>query len=123
MSPQHLDAKLLNELREAGGSDFAASLFEQIATDFARLHDALLAEIGGLSAHPDRDLSQVRRLSHELKGLALTVGATALSEACAGIEALAQQKAHGPLLADLPGIVGLCDQVRIELQRCIAGVA
>lgn len=118
-----MDANLLNELREAGGSDFASALFEQIGTDFARLHDALLTEIGTLSAAQDHELTRVRRLCHELKGLALTVGATALVNACAEAEALAQGSCQNLVLAALPGILGLCDEVRIELQRCIAGVA
>ena len=123
MTHSVLDDTLLNELRDAGGADFAATLFEQIGADFARLHDALLGEIGSLSANPESDLSRARRLCHEQKGLALTVGAVALANACAEAEALAQQGNQPMVLAALPVILGLCDQVRIELQRCIAGAA
>jgi HPt (histidine-containing phosphotransfer) domain-containing protein len=116
-----LDLNALRDLRDAGGAEFAAALFAQIRADFARLHDQILTMLGTLASGPGARHDHIRSAVHELKGLALTVGAGALSDACAEAEALAQQKDDAALLAVLPDIIGLCDKVRIELERSIAG--
>lgn len=121
MSLNTVDPSTLAELRDAAGEDFARTLFGQIRADFARLHDAALAQMRsfGPSGAPDFDLT--RRVVHELKGLSLTVGAHRLAEVCAEAEGMAQQRDTQALAKALPDIIAQCDRVRIELEQSIAG--
>lgn len=122
MLDSFLDRAAIAELNEAAGEEFAAVLFTQIRADFARLHDATLAQMRDFSPLKSPDFDTTRRIVHEMKGLSLTVGALKLAEACAEGETLAQHKDLTALSRLLPDIIGLCDRVRIELEQCIVEV-
>jgi HPt (histidine-containing phosphotransfer) domain-containing protein len=122
MSDPFLDSAALADLQTSAGPEFAKLLFAQIRADFARLHDDALAQMRGYGPAATPDFDVTRRVAHEMKGLSLTVGASALAQLCAEAEILAQENAGPALGRMLPEIIALCDRVRIELEQCIAGV-
>lgn len=115
-----LDSTALAELRNAAGQDFVDALFMQIKADFARLHDAALGQTRHLGPAATPEYGEIHRTVHELKGLAVTVGARDLAEACAQCEELARNKDKMALSLALPGIIRLANTVRIELEQSIA---
>lgn len=92
MSKSLLDRAVLIDLHNTAGPEFAALLFTQIRADFARLHDDALGQMRTYMPSGAPDFDATRLLVHEMKGLSLTVGATALAQACAEAEDLAQQE-------------------------------
>ncbi|MCB1407330.1 MAG: Hpt domain-containing protein [Rhodobacteraceae bacterium] len=69
-SASSVDARALDKLLDIGGADLRAALCVQLTEDFSRLSAAL-----------DDDCTQtVANASHELKGLAATVGAERLTD-------------------------------------------
>jgi HPt (histidine-containing phosphotransfer) domain-containing protein len=122
MTDSFLDRTALADLHDAAGPEFANVLFTQIRADFARLHDDALAKLREYAPNSAPEFDATRRVAHEMKGLALTVGATALAKACAETENLAHEKDMTALTRVLPEVIALCDRVRIELEQCIAGV-
>lgn len=121
MADGAIDSVTIRELYQAAGAEFAQTLFAQIRADFARLHDALLGQMMSFSDTGGPEFEVIRKTAHELKGLALTVGANRLADACANAEGLAQKKDATRLSESVSGMISLCAQVRIELARSFAG--
>jgi HPt (histidine-containing phosphotransfer) domain-containing protein len=114
-----LDSAALAELRNAAGQDIVEVLFSQIKMDFARLHDAALAQTRHLGPASQPEFAEIHRIVHELKGLSVTVGARELSEACAHAEEHARQSDKAALALALPAIVRLANAVRIALEQTV----
>lgn len=116
MTSEVLDQKTFLDLLETGGSDVAAALAEQLEQDFTRLHSDLQAHLPLGTAVNFR---AIHLIAHEMKGLALTVGAHVLPEISLRAEKLAQSKDSAALAATLPEMVAECDRVRTALSQCI----
>ena len=76
-APQPRDPGVTDALQRLGGN---TALYRQIVQSFLDEIQTLPAQLQDLLAQPD--LKAAQRLLHTIKGLALTVGATALSDAC-----------------------------------------
>ncbi|MCC5992517.1 MAG: Hpt domain-containing protein [Rhodobacteraceae bacterium] len=112
-----LDSDSLAALLGCGDSTVVAALLEQMMSDFARLHDQGVVLMASLGAQADTDFSALRRLAHEAKGLALTIGAHKLTQICAEAEVLAQKGDRDALSQCWADMIGLCSDARVELAQ------
>ena len=74
-----VETTTLNALLNMGGPDLRADLCGQLIADFTRLRDAIATD----------DSAAVARAAHEVKGLALTVGAANLASLATGLDGAA----------------------------------
>jgi HPt (histidine-containing phosphotransfer) domain-containing protein len=74
-----VDTATLTALLNMGGPDLRADLCAQLIADFSRLRDAMGTDDG----------AAVARAAHEVKGLALTVGAANLASLATGLDGAA----------------------------------
>ena len=79
-SASSVDVSTLTALLNMGGPELRANLCAQLITDFTRLRGALANDHG----------AAVARAAHEVKGLALTVGASKLADLAIGLDGVAQ---------------------------------
>ncbi|WFE76209.1 Hpt domain-containing protein [Roseinatronobacter sp. S2] len=119
MTSDALDRKIFLALLETGGSDVAAALAEQLTQDFARLHSDLQAHLSVSNSGTDLNFQAIYMIAHEMKGLALTIGAVALPELSLRAEKMAQNKDGAALAAALPEVIDECDRVRTALAQFI----
>ena len=76
-----VDTATLTALLNMGGPDLRADLCAQLIADFTRLRDAMGTD----------DSAAVARAAHEVRGLALTVGAANLASLATGLDGAAQR--------------------------------
>ncbi|MGP9789403.1 Hpt domain-containing protein [Roseinatronobacter sp. NSM] len=119
MTDAVLDPEVFLALLDTGGSELAAELAEQLAQDFARIHGALADAQTAWNRHADWNFKEIHMLAHELKGLALTIGANNLPETSLRAETLAKQKEGATLAAVFPALIRECGQVRAALAQYI----
>ncbi|MCC5958669.1 MAG: hypothetical protein JJU08_04970 [Rhodobacteraceae bacterium] len=119
MTSEALDRKIFLALLETGGSDVAAALAEQLTQDFARLHSDLQAYLPIPDSGADLNFQAIYMTAHEMKGLALTVGAVALPELSLRAEKMAQNKDGAALAVALPEVIDESDRVRTALTQFI----
>lgn len=105
----------LRALDEPGEQTF----FQDIL--FAYL-DTCLSTRSGLQAAVDaRELAEVRRLAHGLKGASLNVGARSLAERCRALEDAARQGDLDGVIGERDAFLAIADQVVTEAKRMAAG--
>ena len=85
-----IDRAVLEAVLSAGGDELRADLLAQIIADLARLQTGLQAS--GADRHAG--------IAHELKGLAATIGATALADLAACYQSLAEDGKYPGELQD-----------------------
>lgn len=112
-----VDTDSLAALLDCGDSTVVAALLDQMMSDFARLHDQGVLLMASLGPEADTDFSVLRRLAHEAKGLALTIGAHKLTQICIKAEALAQAGDREALAGCWADMIGLCSDARVELAQ------
>jgi HPt (histidine-containing phosphotransfer) domain-containing protein len=83
MTRQICDQTQLDALLSLGGR----TLCDQFVSDLERCESRFREAIGVASADKRQGLEMARRALHELRGIALTVGATSLTRSCAKAEA------------------------------------
>lgn len=105
--PPAVDPDVLESLLSLGDDALRAALGEQLTADFTRLRAALQ---GGEPA-------VVGRATHELKGLAATVGANRLAEMAASVDAVAPGFAPSTLAVLVMPLVAEIDAVLAILGR------
>ncbi|MGD7552058.1 hypothetical protein ACQCP0_25800, partial [Ralstonia pseudosolanacearum] len=71
---------------------------------------------------PDLNFKEIHMLAHELKGLALTIGANILPDISLRAENLAQQKEGAALVALFPDLIRECGHVRTALSQYIESI-
>lgn len=100
-APAALDPQALAALADmvGGDTDALAGLFDL----FVANADGTVAEMAEALAR--RDLQSVAMLGHRLKSSARTIGATAVADACLGIERAASLAEAAPLHAGLPALL------------------
>ncbi|ATX65833.1 Hpt domain-containing protein [Roseinatronobacter bogoriensis subsp. barguzinensis] len=84
MTARICDQMQLDALLSLGGR----ALSDQFVADLARCETHFIEALGVASTDKRQGLELARRALHELRGIALTVGATSLSRQCAKAEAL-----------------------------------
>ncbi|MDD7969740.1 Hpt domain-containing protein [Roseinatronobacter alkalisoli] len=119
MTSEVLDHETLAALLEAGGIEIAAALAEQLTNDFTRIHDSADAQISRLDLGEKPDFKAIHMIAHEMKGLALTIGAHKLADVSLRAEVLARDKDGEALASHLPEFTALCDRVRDALEQSI----
>lgn len=119
MTSEVLDSKVFLALLETGGSDVAAALGEQLKQDFTRLHSDLQAHLPVPNSGAGLNFQAIYMIAHEMKGLALTIGAVALPDLSLRTEKLAQNKDGAALAVVLPDVIDECDRVRTALAQSI----
>ncbi|HYH39169.1 MAG TPA: ATP-binding protein [Azospirillum sp.] len=108
-----LDPEVLAELREAGRRT-RADLLGRMATVFLRDTEVKLAEIAAAAEAGDAAL--VQTTAHYVKGACGQVGARALAESFAGVEAMARNGRLAEVPAALPGLADAFAAVRAALE-------
>ncbi len=109
-SPTVLDAAALERLRELdpkGENQLLQRVLKAFETSVARLVPQLL------QARAAADSAAIRHVAHTLKSSSASIGALALSQMCAHIEASARA---GTLDLAGPGIDDMCREIEFVLQ-------
>lgn len=112
--PALLDPEAVHRLREldpTGGN----KLLERVVNAFSSSLDRLLPDLARARAAAKLDLGVVRHVSHTLKSSSASLGAMALSQRCADIEAMARDGRLEELPEQLDAMLHDIQQVRVAL--------
>jgi HPt (histidine-containing phosphotransfer) domain-containing protein len=108
-APAQLDAQALARLRELdpkGENQLVDRVLRAFETSVARLLPQLEA------ARSSGDRAGIRHVAHTLKSSSASIGALALSQHCATVEALIRENSSDDLQAPLTALVAELDAVR-----------
>ncbi|RZL36708.1 MAG: Hpt domain-containing protein [Rubrivivax sp.] len=113
-SAAQLDSEAIRRLRELdpGGGN---KLLERVVAAFSSSLERLLPDLARARSTPTPDLTVIRHVSHTLKSSSASLGAMALSQRCADIEALARDGRTDGLAQQLDGMLDDIQQVRVAL--------
>ncbi|WP_158218793.1 Hpt domain-containing protein [Roseateles aquatilis] len=116
--PAALDEQALARLRELD-PDGVNHLLERVVAAFLKsLDQQELVLSQGVDA--PRDLNALRHVAHTLKSAAASLGATALSQRCAEIEALARSGREDGLKALLEGALDDIAAARLAMLQLVS---
>ena len=116
--PAALDEQALARLRELD-PDGVSHLLERVVAAFLKsLDQQELVLSQGVDA--PRDLNALRHVAHTLKSAAASLGATALSQRCAEIEALARSGREDGLKALLEGALDDIAAARLAMLQLVS---
>jgi len=109
-----LDPEAIRRLRELDPSG-DNKLLERVVTAFSTSLDRLLPDLARARSTSPPDLAAIRNVSHTLKSSSASLGATALSQRCADIEARARDGRTDGLTEQLDAMLEDIEQVRAAL--------
>lgn len=107
------------QLVSVADDDMRDALTDQILHDLRRSHDVIKTQYTNLMAHESQAIVQMRRATHEMKGLAATLGADCLQQQCIQIERCCDHSDYQELCQQVPVLLASNQQLRRE----IAGLA
>lgn len=109
-----LDPEAIRRLRELDPSG-ANRLLERVVNAFSNSLDRLLPDLARAREGASPDLTVVRHVTHTLKSSSASLGAMALAERCADIEAMARDGKSEGLSERLDAMLEDIHQVRAAL--------
>ncbi|MBO9688439.1 Hpt domain-containing protein [Roseateles chitosanitabidus] len=115
--PAVLDEQALARLRELDPDGVNQLLHRVVAAFLKSLDQQELVLAQGLEA--PRDLNGLRHVAHTLKSAAASLGANALSQRCAEIEALARAGREDGLAALIEAVLGDISSARLAMRQLV----
>ena len=109
MTARICDQTQLDALLNLGGR----ALCDQFVADLGRCQARLTEALGLASADQRQGLEMARCALHELRGIALTVGATSLTRSCAKAEAFCDLGHIKEVLEARTEILATCDALTV----------
>lgn len=109
------DIGVLEQLLNLGDQSVADALLAQLISDFARLREVLQSNLSPMN------FAELRRATHELKGLSSTIGARHLTQVTELVHSAAEaengdqtQVFCGPLTTELDRVEAHLAQLRVQ---------
>jgi len=112
-APAQLDAQALERLRELDPKG-ENQLLDRVLRAFETSVVRLLPQLEAAQASGDR--AGVRHVAHTLKSSSASIGALALSQHCAAVEALIRENSADDLQAPLAALVAELESVRLAIR-------
>lgn len=111
MTAQIYDQAQLDALLSLGGTE----LRDQFLTDLERCQTRLSQSLSLAGTEERRGLDHARHALHELRGIALTVGAATLTRHCAEAEAFCDMGRLAEVVAKQADILAICTDLGAQI--------